>query len=201
MDTAHYDAEWNVNRWGSKYEQLILPVFTILFGYSMLLIVKRAGKIADTKANENALIVITSSSVLVFNVLCYVLLYKAYFTAVGEKEPIKLDLNQLIFMALGISLCLMGNIMPKCKRNSLAGLRTKWSMANDTTWFHSQRYGGIALMISGIVIVVANLFTTGMGSIVASLAVLVIDMIVSTIISYQVYKKYSDDSPDKKTIF
>ena len=36
---AHYDMNNQVTRWGSKYETLIFPVITVLFGYFMLAMV------------------------------------------------------------------------------------------------------------------------------------------------------------------
>ena len=38
---AHYDMNNQVTRWGSKYETLIFPVITVLFGYFMLAMYKR----------------------------------------------------------------------------------------------------------------------------------------------------------------
>ena len=41
---AHYDMNNQVTRWGSKYETLIFPVITVLFGYFMLAMVKLSSK-------------------------------------------------------------------------------------------------------------------------------------------------------------
>lgn len=41
---AHYDMNNQVTRWGSKYETLIFPVITVLFGYFMLAMAKLSSK-------------------------------------------------------------------------------------------------------------------------------------------------------------
>lgn len=41
---AHYDFNNQVTRWGSKYETLIFPVITVLFGYFMLGMAKSSSK-------------------------------------------------------------------------------------------------------------------------------------------------------------
>ncbi len=46
----------------------------------------------------------------------------------------------------GIALIIIGNIMPKCKMNSIIGLRNVWSMKDERTWFLSQRFGGLILL-------------------------------------------------------
>lgn len=186
---AHYDVAGNINRWGSKYEQLILPIFTIIFGYFMVAMVRLIIKKTNNDGNEKAIIVITSSSILIFDIMCLVFLYKAFFSARGINEPINIDISQLIFIITGVSICLMGNILPKCKMNSIVGLRTKWSMKNEKAWSLSQRYGGILFVLGGISLIIINLFLKGISSIVFSMAIFFIILISCIIISYISYRK------------
>lgn len=186
---AHYDAAGNITRWGSKLELLIIPFFTIIFGYFMLAMVRYFNKKSNQDGNEKAIILITAGSVLVFDIMCFIFLYKAYFTAKGINEPIHIDISQLMFIITGISLCFTGSIMPKCKLNSIVGLRTTWSMANEKAWALSQRYGGISLILGGIVLVIFNLFLTGIPSLIFSMIIFLIIIIICIIISYVSYKK------------
>ena len=41
---AHYGADNQVDRWGNKYESLIFPLLTILFGFFMMAMAKYAAK-------------------------------------------------------------------------------------------------------------------------------------------------------------
>ena len=47
---AHYNAAGEIDRWGSKYEQLILAVFFSLSGWIIWLISRFSGKLADNDA-------------------------------------------------------------------------------------------------------------------------------------------------------
>lgn len=47
---AHYGADYQVDRWGSKYESLIFPILAILFGLLLLAIAKYSEK--QGKGNE-----------------------------------------------------------------------------------------------------------------------------------------------------
>ena len=49
-------------------------------------------------------------------------------------------------------------LMPKTKKNPVVGVRVKWSMYNDTTWMRSNRFGAVALMITGVLIVMTSVF-------------------------------------------
>ena len=62
---------------------------------------------------------------------------------------IPVDINVISNCCLGLILIVIGNIIPKCKRNSVVGVRTTWSMDNDTTWELSNRLGGRLIMICG----------------------------------------------------
>lgn len=186
---GHYDINGNIDRWGSKYEQLILPVFTIAFGFFMRLTAKLSAKKDNNASNEKVMIIIGLSSVILFNIMCYIFLYKAYFAAVGADEPIKADIFQIMFIVMGLLLCFTGNIMPKSRRNSIVGLRTKWSMANDDVWFKSQRFGGITIIISGMIIIIGDLFLRDIACFIFSMSILFVDLILCIIGSYCIYKK------------
>ncbi len=55
---AHYDANNQVTRWGSKYETLIFPVIAIVLGFIMQALAKYAsGQEKDGKNNEKLCII------------------------------------------------------------------------------------------------------------------------------------------------
>lgn len=60
-------------------------------------------------------------------------------------------------LVAGIAFVICGNIMPKSDRNEAFGLRTPWSLSNDEVWRKSQRFGGYAMIASGVLTVVAGL--------------------------------------------
>ena len=189
----HYDPMGNINRWGSKYEQLILPVLTIGFGYFMLALSKMASKKEQGTANEKATIIVSIASVLIFNITNAVFLYKAFFASTDKIEPVKVDIFQVIFITVGVAVLIMGNIMQKCKMNSIIGLRTTWSMKSDRIWFLSQRFGGVSFMISGLVIIIGNSFLKGIVCFIFTMIIMLIDLIASLIGSYLIYKKNIGD--------
>ena len=65
---AHYDLNNQVTRWGSKYETLIFPVITVVFGYVMLGTAKYFSKNEENGSNnENVCIVAGMVSLALFN--------------------------------------------------------------------------------------------------------------------------------------
>ena len=190
---AHYGMDNQVTRWGNKSETFIFPIITLVFGFFMYIGAKGAAE-QEKKGNgtgkNNSTITFIAGilSILVFDILTLYFLY-ADFHQVENLNDVPFSLTKISFGCLGIALIILGNIMPKLKRNSLIGLRTSWSMKNDVVWKKSQRFCGILFMLSGIVILIFCFLLEGALLTVLSLILLVIAAITSVIYSYYVAKK------------
>ena len=187
---AHYGFDGQVTRWGSKYETLIFPAMTVLLGAIMLALTKFSSKQEKTGSNnEKVCLAIGIASLALFNAMTAYFLYTD-FQAVDDLSSMTLDVNQLIFGLLGISMVILGNIMPKLRMNSAAGLRTVWSMKNDVTWKKSQRFGGISFIAGGTVIVVVCFFAKGAACFLWAMAILAVLVAVDVSYTYALSKKY-----------
>ena len=187
---AHYDFNNQVTRWGSKYEAFIFPVITLIFGFFMLGMARYSAKHEEAgKNNENVCIMTGIVSLIVFNAMTVYFLYTSYHK-VENLSFVTVDVNQLLFGILGASMIVLGNIMPKLRRNSYIGLRTGWSMKNEVTWKKSQRFGGISFIIAGMIIILISCFIKGTACTVWSLGVLLACGFVDTFYTYKAAKKY-----------
>lgn len=187
---AHYNAANQVDRWGSKFEALILPAMVILFGLFMLGMAKFISAMdKSSKNNETICIIAGLCCLILFNVMTYYFLYLD-FHGVKNLSALPLDVNQIMFGLLGIIMILVGNVMPKLRMNSLIGLRTSWSMKNETTWKKSQLFGGISFIAGGILIVVLCLLFKGFSCFLASTVVFFALLAVDIYYTYRIAKKY-----------
>ncbi len=188
---AHYDINNQVDRWGSKYEILIFPFITIIFGFIMMLITKFAAKQEKNgHNNENIVLLLSILSLILFNAMTLYFLY-ADFHTIENLSALSFDISQLMFAILGVIMIIMGNIMPKARLNSAIGLRTVWSMKNSTTWKKSQRFGGITFIITGLLIIIISLLTKGFPCVALSLGLIILSLPIDIIYTYKVAKKYS----------
>ena len=85
---------------------------------------------------------------------------------------------------------ILGNIMPKLRMNSVVGLRSVWSMKNETTWKKGQRFGGISFIVSGIIIIMVCFLTKGISCFWWTMSIVAILLIVDTYYTYTLSKKY-----------
>ena len=187
---AHYNINNQVDRWGSKYESLILPVVNIAMGYFMLGMAKYTAKREENGSNNEKICIITGLATLVlFNAMCGYFLY-ASFNSVDNLSSAPLDLIQLIFGLFGVMFIIVGNVMPKLKMNSMIGLRTPWSLKNEVTWKKSQHFAGITTIIAGIAMIIICFLTKDMTCAFWCMGIVFAISIIGAIYTYVVAKKY-----------
>ena len=186
---AHYGFTGQVDRWGSKFETLFTPLMAIGFGFFMLAMAKAAAKDEkDGQNNEKAALITAIACQGLFCGLTAFTLYSA-FTGLESFGDIPVDLFQAVGVLTGGGLIVMGNVMPKLRKNSLIGLRTKWSMKNHVAWKKSQRVWGILSMASGLGMITLSLLVKGwLGFVLGSLPVGAA-VAGAAIYSYQAAKK------------
>ena len=93
-------------------------------------------------------------------------------------------------MFLSLLFVYLGNYMGKLRRNAWAGIRTRWTMANDTVWERTHRLGGRLFVVVGVVGIVASFIPQlGLWIVLGGLVVLTV---VLYVYSYVVYRRVVD---------
>ena len=164
---AHYDLHMNVDRWGSKYESLIMPVVTILMAAYMYGMSRFSAKQENGESNQKVILISGIAINLMFTAMTAWSLFSAFKAVENSKISGKIPVN-IIFISTGIVMTVIGNFLPKCKLNSVIGIRTKWSMANEDVWFKCQRFGGVLFVICGIIMAVISAVIESVTLLIAS---------------------------------
>lgn len=66
-----------------------------------------------------------------------------------------IDVGRVVMTAVGILLAYFGLLLPKVPRNRWFGVRTKATLADDATWKRANKTGSWALVLAGIITVLA----------------------------------------------
>lgn len=194
----HYNAEGVIDRWGSKYENLLFPVIILALTLFWQLLIwgfeKKAAKAklekerAEALSNAKMLHIVAISMALMYCVMQCFILYGAYVEAnIGATHSV-IDIAQISCILLGVMFVVLGNFMPKTRVNGLVGLRIVWSMHNDVTWAKSNRFAGMSLIIVGLLTIVTAIFADSMLATGLMLVYLLVSVIIDIIYSYRVYK-------------
>ena len=188
----HYNITGEIDRFGSKYENLLLPFFSVLMGFMMTGMAKYHKRRGE-RGNEKTLVITGIFCVLFFDLMEIYFLWKAAAYPAGGVQTNGPDAMKFVSMILGALLIFCGNIMPKAGRNAVFGLRTRWSMKNDRVWQQSQRFCGYACVVCGLLMILVGLFVSGAANLLAVLGLVIVWAVVSAAASYRICKKDGAD--------
>ncbi len=203
----HYNIAGEIDRWGSKYEILIFPVIIMLLALFWHLIIwhyeykaqkssqdkERAEALSNTKVIKIAAVSVTS----MFAIMQGFILYSSYVEADMSATHAYIDIGKVSCILVGTIFIVLGNFMPKTKKNRVAGVRVRWSMYNDTTWMKSNRFGAVTMMIAGLMTIITTIFVKSGVALVMLIVYILLATALIIIYSYRVYKKelIKDNNP------
>lgn len=195
----HYNAAGEIDRWGSKLENLIFPGFILamclfwqLFGAYFE---KKAEKTAAGKAQDEArtnakiLVITGAATTAMFAVMQTVILYSAYVKADVNAPGTSVDIARITAVLAGVLLVVISAFLPKTGRNRVVGVRVRWSMYNDVTWQKSNRFGAGALIAAGLLTIAMAAFLKGLAAMIVMPACLLAAVTATLIYAHGVYKK------------
>ena len=185
----HYDVAGNIGRWGSRREIFIFPVIIPLISLFWQCMIRSFEKTAASAKEEKAraeaqsnIKVLRLTAILMavgFGLmhLCFTL--SGYLEAINDAQTSMLDQFAIINIVWSVILILVGNFLPKAKRNSMVGLRTPKTLADDEAWRKGNRYAGKALIIAAVITILESLLLGG----ILSTMLMVVNLIIAAIVS------------------
>ena len=203
----HFDLSGNIDRWGSKWEHLIMPGIVLILGLIFLLLAryelkKGAGNekaLAHAKANQKVLQIAMIATGVLFAAMQGVLLYSASREASENAAKSSVDLSRVTVFGFGVLYIILGNYLPRAKKNSYVGFRCGWSMYNDVTWLKTNRFAGWISILTGVLIVLCAILLPGTWVMISFLILLGFSLVISLVYAAKVYQKekkeaYADGS-------
>lgn len=194
---VHFDIHGVADRWGSKYELLLMPgVMLAMLGFwvgseKKLLNLTDADdekKAAEAENNKKVFNLTFSACTLLFTVLNFLFLNNTISQLEGDTGA-SVDVMRTVAITMGITFIFLGNFMPKAKNNPNVGFRLPWTRYNDVTWYKCNRMSGIAMVIYGLITTAIGIIFSGITSFIIMLALLLVNIIFLTVYAYLVYRK------------
>jgi uncharacterized membrane protein len=90
----------------------------------------------------------------------------------------------IISSVIGVLFIILGNILPKTKRNNIFGMRMKFCMDTEEHWHIANRACGIGMVISGLVSIISGLIVRNGSYIIYFIISLILSLTVAIIYSY-----------------
>jgi uncharacterized membrane protein len=110
--------------------------------------------------------------ILIFLTLGFSLFAEIIALLKATGEPLALD--RLIPAGTGILLIGFGNFMGKLRKNFFVGIRTPWTLANDTVWYKTHRLGAWLFVVGGLVLIGQGVWKWPVGILISTIAMIVV---------------------------
>ncbi len=95
--------------------------------------------------------------------------------------------GRLIVLGMGLLFISIGNLLGKIRQNFFIGLRTPWSLSDPEIWQRSQRFGGWAFVLGGVLIVLEAILWVWVP--VAFFVILGTMVLLPIVYSYVIYQQ------------
>ena len=176
----HWNFEGEVDDWGSRAMLVFfLPLFMIAIQWICIL-----ATAADPKNKQQADKPIRLVLWLV-PVISLITHGATYAAALG----LTVEIQQMMIPVLGIVFILIGNYLPKCRRNYTIGIKIPWTLNDDENWVKTHRLAGIIWSIGGALILLTVFLPTKLAFVV--FMTIVMAMILAPIgYSYLHYRRH-----------
>jgi uncharacterized membrane protein len=143
---VHFNFKGEADGWASRYVAgALMPPLMAAIWFAMRWI-------PNLDRNANFAKFRDSYDLVVDGVLTLMLVVHFMMLGSALGMPI-MDGVRFVVIAAGAVFVLVGNVMPRTRRNWIFGVRTSWAMSSDQAWARSQMVGGYAFVAAGLVVI------------------------------------------------
>ncbi len=109
-----------------------------------------------------------------------------------------IEVVQFMPVLMGVLFVVMGNYMPKTKRNRTIGVKISWTMNNEENWNKTHRLTG-KLWVAGGLVLIAGAFLPVKWMVSILVGVLLAMCLVPFLYSYWIYRRHKKQGIEYKT--
>jgi uncharacterized membrane protein len=117
----------------------------------------RSHKTATSGPNENAVFAAIVLRIVVFVIGVHMVL----LVALADVLPPRVDGGRLVLLLLGVAIVLIGDLLPRVRRNHVIGIRTARTMGDPYVWTRTHRTAGYAMVALGFILSIVAAIAPG----------------------------------------
>ena len=187
MDT-HWGASGQVDgRGGKGIAVFVLPLVMLITHLLCMFATHRLG------GNENQ----SPKALNIIYWICPVLSVYCSAFIYAVNLGVKLNVSAITFVLLGVTFIVIGNYMPKMRRNPTLGIKLKWTLSSEANWNATHRFAGKLWTAVGVVMLF-GIFIPLDWMIIFLIFIITLAVIVPTVYSYRFYKRELSEGKTEK---
>ncbi len=177
---THWGVSGEPDGWSSKTTMLVMmPLVAVGMALLMLVLPKIDPRRASW-AQHGSTYWLLVNLLLGFFALMHVMM-------VGYNIGWPIDISTIVVAAVGLLFAAIGNMMTRMRPNWFMGIRTPWTLSDDTIWRKTHRVGGYLFTAAGLVMVLAALLKVP-GLIFVVIAAVGVAAVVPIVYSYLLWR-------------
>ena len=179
---VHWNIHGQVDNYGPRWVAAGVFPACMVAVMALLLVLPRLGPFRENLESIST----TYGRIMVTIALMMVAMNTIFLLAsIGYALPI----GSSIALVVGLFFALLGNWMGKVPRNFYVGIRTPWTLANDTVWERTHRLGGRVMVAAGLLVAATSLFASDIVCFIVLMASMAVTVIWALIYSYRLYRR------------
>jgi len=178
---THWNINGEIDGWSSKSTLLLIPFLLPVLIYTLLTIVPKIDPKKKIEAMGNKFYDIKFLLTLFMSVLSLFILYSSKSQSFTNPN--------IILLLIGILYVILGNYMKTFKPNYFIGIRTPWTLENETTWKKTHKMAGKYWFFGGLIIITSSLILDKKPNFTLFITITTIIAIIPIVYSFLLYKK------------
>jgi uncharacterized membrane protein len=185
---VHWGISGEVDRYGGKFEGLLLTPLMAAGIYLMLLFLPR---IDPKRANYERF----AGIYRLIRIIMVVFMAGLHGAIIASVFGSGIDIGMTVMIMVGLLLAVLGNYFGKLKPTWFVGIRTPWTLTSDRSWEKTHRLGGKLFVILGLLLAVSGIIGQDW-AFYAVFDLLFIMLIFLVVYSYMIWKA----DPDRRNV-
>lgn len=179
---THWGVSGAPDGWNDRWPWAFLPAAISLLMWLVVGLLPRIGpRRENLERSAESWWLVVNAMLVFFNVVT--------LATLGAALGWPVDVTQVMLVSVGLLLAVIGNYLPRIRSNWWMGIRTPWTLENETVWRATHRLGGRTMVLGGLVATAAALFLPSPRREIAVIGVIAFTSLVPLVYSYVVWRR------------
>lgn len=182
----HWNINGEIDRYGEKVELILIPVLLPLLTYVIFTVAPKIDPKGKLKNMGNKYDTLKIIMTLFMSALAVVIIYASLNETLYNPN--------YIVLIIGLLIAILGNYFKTLRANYFIGIKTPWTLENETVWRETHKLAGKLWLAGGLVIIACSLTLDKESAFRSFLVITIIIALIPVIFSYFKYRNLSRSS-------
>ena len=179
----HWNIEGEIDRYGEKSELILIPLLLPLLIYVLFTIIPKIDPKRKIKNMGNKYTILKSIMTIFMSALAMIIIYAALNETLYNPN--------YIVLLIGILFALLGNYFKTLRANYFIGIKTPWTLENETVWKETHKLAGKLWFAGGLLIVLTSILLDKKTNFTLFAVITVFITVIPVVYSYIKYQSIS----------